>query len=288
MGIMDNTFEQHRNLLFTLAYDILGSVHDAEDVVQETWLAWAAVEVGRLDHPRAYLARIAVRQALARARRLRAAREDYVGPWLPAPLLTGPDPSETTARAEELTFGLLVVLETLSPLERAAFVLREGFGYEHTEIARILERTPAAARQLVHRAREHVQARRPRFPADSGLARRAAERFLAAALGGDLGDLMEVLAPDAVLWTDGGGAVRAALRPVTGAAKVARLLATIGPRYGHLSARWLPGNQPTALLLADGELRAVLVLELDADTARARNVYGIVNPGKLTHLSPAR
>lgn len=132
MGIMDNTFEQHRNLLFTLAYDILGSVHDAEDVVQETWLAWAAVEVGRLDHPRAYLARIAVRQALARARRLRAAREDYVGPWLPAPLLTGSDPSETTARAEELTFGLLVVLETLSPLERAAFVLREGFGYEHT------------------------------------------------------------------------------------------------------------------------------------------------------------
>lgn len=288
MDIMDNTFEQHRNLLFTLAYDILGSVHDAEDVVQETWLAWAAVEVGHLEHPRAYLARIAVRQALARARRLRAAREDYVGPWLPAPLLTGSDPSETTARAEELTFGLLVVLETLSPLERAAFVLRERFGYEHTEIARILERTPAAARQLVHRAREHVQARRPRFPADSGLARRAAERFLAAALGGDLGDLMEVLAPDAVLWTDGGGAVRAALRPVAGAAKVARLLATIGPRYGHLSARWLSGNQPTALLLADGELRAVLVLELDADTARARNVYGIVNPGKLTHLSPAR
>lgn len=144
------------------------------------------------------------------------------------------------------------------------------------------------ARQLVHRAREHVQARRPRFPADSGLARRAAERFLAAALGGDLGDLLEVLAPDTVLWTDGGGAVRAALRPVTGAAKVARLLATIGPRYGHLFARWLPGNQPTALLLADGELRAVLVLELDADTARVRNVYGVVNPGKLTHLSPAR
>ncbi|MFC9894231.1 RNA polymerase sigma factor SigJ [Nocardia sp. NPDC127579] len=288
MGIVDNTFEQHRNLLFTLAYDILGSVQDAEDVVQETWLAWSAVEVGRLDHPKAYLVRIAVRQALARARRLRAAREDYVGPWLPEPLLPTPDPAETTARAEELTFGLLVVLETLSPLERAAFVLREGFGYEHTEIARILERSPAAARQLVHRAREHVQARRPRFPADSGLARRAAERFLAATLGGDLGALMEVLAPDVALWTDGGGAVRAALRPVTGAAKVARLLATIGPRYEHLSPHWLPGNQPTALLMADGELQAVLVLELDAVGARVENLYGIVNPGKLTHLSPAR
>ncbi|MFC6543965.1 sigma-70 family RNA polymerase sigma factor [Nonomuraea salmonea] len=194
MAAADTTFNQHRNLLFTLVYEILGSVHDAEDVVQETWLAWATVEADQIEHPKAYLVRIAVRQALARSRRLRAAREDYVGPWLPEPLLTAADPAEAAFQAEELTFGLLVVLETLSPLERAAFVLREGFGYEHAEIARLLERSPAAARQLIHRAREHVQARRPRFPADPDLARQAAERFLAATLGGHLGDLMDVLA----------------------------------------------------------------------------------------------
>ncbi|GAA0966092.1 RNA polymerase sigma factor SigJ [Actinocorallia populi] len=292
MAAADTTFNQHRNLLFTLAYEILGSVHDAEDVVQESWLAWSSVEADRIEHPKAYLVRIAVRQALARSRRLRAAREDYVGPWLPEPLLTEADPTEAdpaeaVSRAEELTFGLLVVLETLSPLERAAFVLREGFGYEHAEIARVLERSPAAARQLIHRAREHVQARRPRFPADPDLARQAAERFLAATLGGHLGDLMDVLAPDVTLWTDGGGAVRAALRPVSGAAKVARLLAKLGPRYGHLRTRWLPGSQPTALLTAEDELLAVLVLDLDAVTARARHIYGIVNPEKLTHLSSA-
>ncbi|MEV4472305.1 RNA polymerase sigma factor SigJ [Nonomuraea sp. NPDC049504] len=287
MAAADTTFNQHRNLLFTLVYEILGSVHDAEDVVQETWLAWATVEADQIEHPKAYLVRIAVRQALARSRRLRAAREDYVGPWLPEPLLTAADPAEAAFQAEELTFGLLVVLETLSPLERAAFVLREGFGYEHAEIARLLERSPAAARQLIHRAREHVQARRPRFPADPDLARQAAERFLAATLGGHLGDLMDVLAPDVTLWTDGGGAVPAALRPVNGAAKVARLLAKLGPRYGHLRARWLHDSQPTALLTAEDELLAVLVLDLDAVTGRARHIYGIVNPGKLTHLSPA-
>lgn len=276
-------FEQHRNLLFTIAYDMTGSVQDAEDVVQETWLAWSKVDAERLEHPRAYLVRITARQALARLRRLRAAREDYVGPWLPEPLATGGDPAEDADRTEDLTFGLMVVLETLSPLERAAFVLREAFGYGHGEIAGILGRSPDAVRQLTHRAREHVQARRPRFPSDPRRARRAAERFLSAALGGDMATLMEVLSPDVTLWNDGGGEVRAALRPVRGARKVARLMSAVGPRYARLHARWIPGVQPAVLLTADGMPVVVLVFDLDAD--RIRNVYGIVNPGKLRHLS---
>ncbi|MER7504084.1 RNA polymerase sigma factor SigJ [Nonomuraea pusilla] len=282
MTVAATTFQQHRNLLFTVAYDMLGSVHDAEDVVQETWLAWSKVDAGRLEHPRSYLVRVAVRQALARLRRLRDAREDYVGPWLPDPLLTCADPADEAARAEELTFGLMVVLETLSPLERAAFVLHEAFGYEHAEIARILGRSPAAVRQLAHRAREHVRARRPRFTLDPERAREAAERFLSATLGGDLGTLMEVLSPDVTLLTDGGGQARAALRPVRGAPKVARLMAAIGPRYARLPVRWIPGDHPTVLLTAGDVPSAVLVLEFTAD--RVSDIFGVLNPAKLHHL----
>jgi RNA polymerase sigma factor (sigma-70 family) len=276
----DDIFERHRKLLFTIAYDMLGSVFDADDVVQETWLAWSSVDTERLEHPRAYLVRIAVRQALTRLRRIRTRREDYIGPWLPEPLLTSPDPAEDVDRTDEVTLGLLVVLETLSPLERAAFVLREAFGYEHTEIADILGRSPTAVRQLTHRAREHVQARRHRFTSDPDSARRAAERFLAVTLGGDLAELMEVLAPDVTLWTDGGGQVRAALRPVHGAAKVARLLSRVGPRYAHLTATWLPGARALALMTDAGNPIAVLALELEVDGG-IRHVYGIANPAKL-------
>ncbi|MFI6594703.1 RNA polymerase sigma factor SigJ [Nonomuraea sp. NPDC050536] len=278
----ERVFGEHRNLLFTLAYDMLGSVADAEDVVQDTWLRWAGVDQARVENPRAYLVRIAVRRSLERLRSLRSAREDYVGPWLPEPLVTSPD---HVLDADNVTTGLLVVLETRTPLERAAFVLREAFGYEHAEIARILDRSPAAVRQLTHRAREHVQARRPRFAADPRQARLAAERFVAAALGGSLSELIKALAPDVTLWNDGGGQVRAALRPVRGADKVARLFARIGPRYAGLEPRWVStGAAPTCLFLADGVVRVALTMEPDATGTRVREVYGLINPDKLTHV----
>ncbi|MFD1542463.1 RNA polymerase sigma factor SigJ [Nonomuraea guangzhouensis] len=276
-------FWEHRNLLFTLAYDMLGSVADAEDVVQDTWLRWAGVDLVRVDNPRAYLVRIAVRRALERLRGLRAAREDYPGPWLPEPLVT---PDYPVTAAENVTTGLLVVLETLSPLERAAFVLREAFGFEHAEIARILDRTPAAARQLARRAREHVQARRPRYPADPQVAREVAERFVAAMAGGSLADLLAVLSPDVIMWNDGGGRVRASLRPIYGADRVARVLTGIVPRYAGLDVRWVEtAVSPTFLLLDGGEVRVAVTVEPDETGIRVGGVYGLVNPDKLSHLS---
>jgi RNA polymerase sigma factor (sigma-70 family) len=282
------SFQAHRNLLFTLAYDILGNSADAEDVVQETWLRWAGTDHEKVDNPRAYLVRIAARLALEQLRRVQSARETYVGPWLPEPLSLTSDPADGVDRAQTIAFGLMVVLETLTPLERVAFVLREAFGYEHAEIAAIMNRSPAAVRQLVHRAREHVEARRPRFAAHQATAQAAAERFLAAALGGNVSGLMDVLAPDVTLWTDGGGRVAAALRPVRGSDKVSRLLARVASTDRRVCALWTrDAAMPTALLLLDDLPLAVMVIAPDASGHRIREVYGILNPDKLRHLAGA-
>ncbi|WP_219509702.1 RNA polymerase sigma factor SigJ [Nonomuraea ceibae] len=280
------SFQAHRNLLFTLAYDILGKVADAEDVVQEAWLAWSGADHAKVENPRAYLVRVTARLALNQLNRSRSLREDYVGPWLPEPMVLGSDPAEDVDRSHAIAFGLMVVLESLSPLERVAFVLREAFGYEHAEIAQIMDRSPAAVRQLVHRAREHVEARRPRFAAHQTTAQAAAERFLAAALGGSVSALMDVLAPDVTLWTDGGGRVPAALRAVHGSDKVSRLMAQVAPTDRLVRARWVTdAGPPTALLLADGSPFAVLVAVPDPGGQRVREIYGILNPDKLHHLA---
>src|SRR5262245_18075042 len=211
-------FVEHRELLFSIVYNLLGSVADAEDVLQETWLAWearaGAPQGAGIEHPRAYLVRVAVHQALARQETIRRRRETYVGLWLPEPLATTPaddaetaDAADTGVRAETVSVALLVVLETLTPLERAVFVLGEVFGFTHPEIAAILGRSPAAIRQVAHRARTHVHARRPRYRTDPGLHRQVTERFAAAVGGGDLPALLRLLAPDVTLWADGGGKV---------------------------------------------------------------------------------
>lgn len=223
-------FQRHRGLLFTVAYDLLGSVADAEDVVQDTWLRWSAGDRGDVAEPKAYLVRIATRLALNRLRTLRTRRETYVGPWLPEPLLTGPDAARPVEVAEDVSMAMLVVLETLTPVERAVFVLREVFGFPYAEIATSLGRSEASVRQVAHRAREHVQARRPRFDADPGQRAEVTERFLRACFEGDLNALLEVLAPDVVMTNDGGGKVRAALRPVHGADRVARFILGIRTR----------------------------------------------------------
>jgi RNA polymerase sigma-70 factor (TIGR02957 family) len=227
-------FDRYRRLLFTVAYQMLGSVADAEDVVQDAWLRWSAADRSDVADPRAYLVRITSRLALDRLDSARSRRESYVGPWLPEPLLTGStpvagaappaDPDDAAELGEQVSLALLVVLETLSPAERAVFVLREVFGLPAAEVAATLGRSEAAVRQTAHRAREHVQARQPRFDADRSAQSEVTERFLAACAGGDVDALLAALAPDVVLVSDGGGRAKAALRPIAGADKVVRFL----------------------------------------------------------------
>jgi RNA polymerase sigma factor (sigma-70 family) len=277
------SFLRHRELLFSVVYSMLGSVADTEDVLQETWLAWERREAAEpVADPRAYLVRVAVNRALRHRAAVSRRREEYAGPWLPEPIVTADDPA---VRSESVSLALLVVLETLSPLERAVFVLNEVFGYAHPEIAAILGRTPVAVRQVAHRAREHVRARRPRYRPDPDVRREVTGRFLAAVTGGDLAELLRVLAPDVTLWADGGGKARAAgPRPVHGRDRVARLIAGDAARHPvpELAIENVSVNgEPAALLLSGGEPYLLLVLDLHPDRDQVSAVYAITNPDKL-------
>ncbi|MFG2056090.1 RNA polymerase sigma factor SigJ [Micromonospora sp. NPDC048930] len=280
-------FVDQRELLFSIVYNMSGSVADTDDVLQETWLSWAAADRGRVDNPRAYLVRIAVNQALARRAALSRRRETYVGQWLPEPVVT--DETDPVARAESSSMALLVVLETLSPAERAVFVLHEAFGYPYTDIAEMLDRSPESVRQLAHRAREHVRARRPRYRVDARVQQAVTERFVDAALGGDLQELLRILAPDVTLWTDGGGKGPAtSLRPVHGSAAVAQLLVAVASNVGESAVvryRRVNGD-PSALVLTGDSPLAVLVLDLTPDGNQVRGVYSVTNPDKLARIPP--
>jgi RNA polymerase sigma-70 factor (TIGR02957 family) len=288
-------FEAHRGLMFAIAYRMLGTIADAEDAVQDAWLRWSAASRADVADPRAYLARIVTNTALNRLRSVRSRREAYVGPWLPEPLLTeaGPDAAERAELAESVSVAMLVVLESLTPEERAVFVLREVFGFEHAEIGTALGRSAPAVRQLAHRAREHVQARRPRFDVDWNQQREVTERFLAAAAGGDIEGLMTVLAPDVTLLTDGGGKTRAALRPITGAAKAARYLAAIAGRPYEgmdlsdmtLEAAEINGSPGTLIMSGS---RAIAALTLTVSDGRITAIQLLANPDKLVAVSAGR
>jgi RNA polymerase sigma-70 factor, ECF subfamily len=276
------TFEEHRRTLFGIAYRMLGSVADAEDIVQEAWLRWSAVDT-EVDNPRAYLTRTVTNLALNHLGKASVEREQYVGPWLPEPLLTGPDVSAGVEQAESVSLAMLVVMETLSPLERAVFVLKEVFGYSYVEIARVLDRSETSVRQVGHRARSHVQARRPRFDAP-GEAQKVTEVFLEACMGGDLNRMLELLAPDVTLWSDGGGKVQAALRPLHGPDKVARwLLGVMSKTAGQgseLGLRFVDVNgQPGMLMLLDG--RPDVVGVADVVEGRIAALRLVRNPDKL-------
>src|SRR5580698_11058393 len=223
----EDPFVAHRSLLFTVAYEMLGSAADAEDVLQESWLRWADVDQAQVNDPRAYLVRVVTRQSLNRLRTLARSREDYVGEWLPEPLLTSPDVAADSDLAESVSIAMLTVLETLGPTERAVFVLREVFEMPYEEIAEIIGKSEAAVRQITRRAREHVAARRPRVRVSRSEQQAVVERFLVALRTGQLQDLMRLMAPDVVLVTDGGGVVPAAKAPIRGAERVATLLARV-------------------------------------------------------------
>ena len=283
MSQATDAFVAHRNLLFTVAYEMLGSAADAEDVLQETWLRWSAVDISEVRETRAYLVRITTRLALNRIRTLARRRESYVGPWLPEPLLTAPDVAEDVELADSVSTAMLMVLETLSPTERAVFVLREVFDVPYDEIAAAVEKLPAAVRQIAHRARNHVDARRPREVITPAERTRVVERFMSAVATGDLQGLMDVLAPDVVLITDGGGLKKAALRPIVGVEKVLRFLASVMPDDGSASAAPTVVNGGLGMrLLLGNELDTIATMRVDGD--KVTELYLVRNPDKLARV----
>ncbi|WP_020579536.1 RNA polymerase sigma-70 factor [Actinopolymorpha alba] len=281
----DEVFERHRGLLQSLAYQLLGSVTDAEDVVQEAWLRWSRVDPGEVTSPRAYLTRLTTRAAVDHLRHAQRRRQTYVGPWLPEPLLTAPDVADDVTRADSVSMAMLVVLETLSPLERAVFVLREVFAFSHAEIADALDRSEPAIRQVAHRARAHVHARQPRYATDRAVRRQATERFLSAAMGGDLAELLAVLAPDVTFWADGGGKVTAPRRPIYGADKVARFLAARASAIpAGTEVDLVEANGGPAAVLRIGDVTyAVFILDLAPASGLIETIRLIANPDKLAH-----
>ncbi|ANS67134.1 sigma factor [Streptomyces lincolnensis] len=278
------TFVAHRNLLFTVAYEMLGSAADAEDVLQETWLRWVEVDLEQVRDQRAYLVRITTRQALNRLRTMSRRKESYVGPWLPEPLLTAPDVAQDVELAESVSMAVMLVLETLSPTERAVFVLREVFDVGYDEIAAAVDKTPAAVRQIAHRARRHVDARRPREVVSQSQTRAALDSFLRALEGGDLQGLLDVLAPEVVYMGDGGGVKHAALRPIVGADKVARLLAG-GLGRSRIPVTFGPtvvNGSPALVIHMDGELDGIMAARVEA--GRITGLYVVRNPEKLSRV----
>ncbi|MEU0504452.1 RNA polymerase sigma-70 factor [Nocardia sp. NPDC005998] len=278
------TFLAHRNLLFTVAYELLGSAADADDVLQETWLRWVGVDAVQVDEPRAYLVRITTRQALNRLRAMKRRREAYVGSWLPEPLLTTPDVACDVELAESVSMALMLVLETLTPTERAVFVLREAFGIGYDEIAAAVDKTPAAVHQIAHRARRHVEARRPRRSVTAGQAEAAVEAFRRALETRDLRSLLDVLAPDVVAISDGGGIKQATPRPIIGADKVARfIVGGLTKKDVALTvAATMVNGSPALALYVDGELDGVIAIRVE-DT-HVTGIYYVRNPQKLTHI----
>ncbi|GAA3368698.1 RNA polymerase sigma-70 factor [Streptomyces sannanensis] len=285
-----DVFEEHRPVLFGVAYRMLGRVVDAEDIVQEAWLRWSAEDRTDVREPRAFLVRTATRLAIDRLRQAQSWREAYVGPWLPEPLVTDfgtvvPDTAEQAVLAESVSLAVLVVLESLSPLERAVFVLREAFGYPYGDIAAVLERSEAAVRQLAGRARRHVEERKPRFDVDPAERRDLTERFLAAAAGDDLDGLLSLLAPDVRLVGDSGGKAKAPLRVIESADKVGRFLLGAAQRgVENVEFRFVEINGGPALFVLSGG-KPDSVFQLDVADGRIQCIYIVRNPDKLLALA---
>jgi RNA polymerase sigma-70 factor (ECF subfamily) len=281
------TFVEHRPLLFSIAYRMLGSTTDAEDIVSEAFLRWRDVDADTVQSPKSYLAAIVTRLCIDHLRSARVRREQYVGPWLPEPLLVAEDAAAPVEMADSLSTAFLVVLETLTPDERAAFLLREVFGHPYDELAQILDRSEASCRQLVHRARSHIAARRPRFDAEPEQQRAVTEAFLRACATGNLADLVALLTEDAVLLSDGGGVVKAAQRPIHGRDRAGRfLLGVLGKAPAELTAEIEHVNGAWGIVARVGGV-PFAVITLDTAGGRIQGVHLLVNPQKLAALPPA-
>ncbi|MEV2222279.1 RNA polymerase sigma-70 factor [Nocardia vinacea] len=291
MSMVDATaaqdpFIEHRRLLFSTAYRMLGTVTDAEDILQDTWLKWNETDQSTVRHPKSYLVRTVTNLSLNRLTSAKAKRETYVGPWLPEPLLTSPNIAEETELADTVSTAMLVVLETLNPVERAVFLLREVFGYSHAEIADTLDKPEATVRQIAHRARSHVQSRRPRFDTDKAERTHITEQFMAACAGGDLNALMDLLAPEVTSWSDGGGVVTAARRPLYGPDHVARWVLGVLAKPSVAGIVLEPAHingELGALARIDGN--PVAAFTYDIVDGHIHNLRFQVNPSKLKGLN---
>jgi len=280
--VTDDPFVTHRSLLFTVAYEMLGSAADADDVLQEAWLRWANVDQSQVSDPRPYLIRVVTRQALNQMRTLSRRREDYVGEWLPEPLLTSPNVAEDVELAESVSMAMLTVLETLEPTERAVFVLREVFDMPYGEIAEAMGKSVAAVRQMAWRAREHVAARRPHVQVNRSEQQLVVERFLSAVRTGQIRDLMDIMAPDVVLTTDGGGLVPTARVPIRAGEQVATLLVRAQQVQAGFTTRivWLNGAPAGRIDIGGQSIAVSLVVE----DGRVSRIFAVANPRKLTRL----
>ncbi|MGW4965873.1 RNA polymerase sigma-70 factor [Nonomuraea sp. NPDC004186] len=282
----ERKFTEHRGLLHAVAYRVLGSVTEAEDVVQDAWLRWSRVDVATVADAEGYLVRVATRLAIDRLRSARVRRESYVGPWLPEPMLTLPDVAEDVVLSDSVSTAMLLVLEVLSPTERAVFVLSEAFGYNHAEIAHFVGRNHAAVRQIAHRARKAVEERRHRYDADPATRQQATERFLAACLGGDLEALLEVLAPDVTMVSDGGGLTGAPRKAIHGHEYVARAIVILSRRMpGDSHAQVLQVNGGPGIVVRSGRT-PVLAITLHLLDGVIKTVHVVSNPEKLGGVAP--
>jgi len=283
---LDALYAELRPLLFSIAYRMTGSVGDAEDIVQDAFVRFQRAERDQVESPRAFLATVVTRLAIDHLRSARVRREAYVGEWLPEPLVSEDDDAAETA--ESLSLAFLVVLETLSPVERAVFLLRDVFGYEYGEIARIVGKTETNCRQIATRARRHVEARRPRFEASREQQEELADRFFAACVDGNTDSLVELLADDVVVHGDGGGKAPQLAEPVHGADRAARVLvgwfrtaAELGAELQRVTVNGRPG---AVIRSPAGEIGSVMALDVAGGQVQA--VRSIVNPDKLRHLGP--
>jgi RNA polymerase sigma-70 factor, ECF subfamily len=279
-------FEQHRRYMTGVAYRITGSWTDAEDIAQDVWLRWADAHPD-VDRPRNWLLRVTVRASLDQLRRLKRRRETYVGPWLPEPVSLAPDPEDTAELRDTLMVGMLLVLESLSPLERAVFVLREAFAWDYEDIAEALGRSPTAVRQLARRAHQHVEQARPRFAVDERRAAESTERFLRACLDGNVEDLLRVLSPDVVMYTDGGGEAPAPKRALVGAREILSFLAGLGRKNAFAGATFTLGHvnmRPGIITSTAGQVLSAMTFDHDR-SGRIVAIYVISAPSKLFHVS---
>jgi len=285
-SMAEREFAERRGLLYAVAYRVLGSVTEAEDVVQDTWLRWSRVDLATVSDAEGYLVRVATRLAIDRLRSARQRRESYVGPWLPEPVLTSPDVAENVMQADSVSTAMLLLLESLSPVERAVFVLNEAFGYSHAEIARFTGRSEVAVRQIAHRARQAVGSRRRRYDADQQVRRQVTERFLAACLGGDLNALMEILAPDVTIVSDGGGLTGAPRKPIHGIEHVARAIVVLARlRPAGTRAEVLAVNGGPGIVFYSGRT-PVLAMTLHLVGGAVETVHVVSNPHKLHGVGP--
>ena len=281
----ESVFSEQRVLLHAVAYRVLGRTSDAEDVVQDAWLRWSTIDTAKIQDPTAYLVRVTTRLAIDRLRSAQSRHESYVGPWLPEPLLTTPDVADSVALTDSVSTAVLLVLETLSPLERAVFVLREAFGYSHAEIARIVDRSEVSVRQTALRAREHVAARRRQYDTEPSTRRRATEAFLSACAGGDLAGLMKILAPEVTLVCDGGGLAPAPHKAIHGMDLVARALITFAgrmPEDPHISVADVNGGPGIVIYSGRTPVVAIVLYTLEG---AVETIHLVSNPEKLAGVS---